>query len=143
MIDINSPTDETHQYLLHAVWKVKDDHGQEKFAHRVIHTEVKGPWDPKSYVEAYIKQEHPSWMPEGIGEIGLVQGTACISHMAIFKVSGRDELAWEAWLEEAKEKRAKVDHVREREADLITIKLLQRKWRIDVEEQECPKADEG
>ena len=137
MTDINENPAEEHQYLLHAVWCVTDHHDQEQYCHRVIHSIWEGEWDAKGIVERYVLAEHPDWMPARHGNIGYVQGSARLTGVTVYKVSSRDEKAWEKWLKEAKAAREVVNIKREREADMLTIRALQAKWNLNAEKQEC------
>lgn len=136
MTDLPEETVQEYQYVLNAVWQTEDGHT----AHRVIHSIATGEWNPKALIHEYIRQEHPQWLPEGVGKIGYVGAgdKVRVSGIQVYKVTDNDrEEAFDAWKEEAEEKRKVIDLQRMRAADIATILALCRKHEIDE-----PKIDE-
>lgn len=134
MSDTTSDKPQQHQYILHAVWQVEEDHHGHKHSrtgHRLIHSTWEGEWDEKAIITNFVSQEHPDWLPEGFGQIGYFQGAAKLTKVTVFHLapgSTRDDDSWWKWLEETKMARALVDNQREHTADMATIKRLQEKW---------------
>lgn len=139
MSDQSEETAPNYNYLLHAIWK--DEHG--KYAHRVIHTDAEGEWDPKACILAYIKEEHPSWLPNGVGQVGVAAGSLRMETVNVFKVTSwsKDD-EWHELRDDLEAQRKVVDKKRSYEADMATIAALQRKWST-VEEQECEETTTG
>jgi hypothetical protein len=134
MTDLPVETVEEYNYVLHAVWH--DDQGHA--AHRVIHSTAQGQWNPKALIQEYIRQEHPQWLPEGVGNIGYVEQVR-VGEIQVFKVIDCDlEDAFCEWKKEALEARKEVDTRRMREADITTIQALCRKHGFDE-----PKIDKA
>lgn len=134
MNDLTDEAAQSHQYILHAVWTVAEDHHGHKhtrYGHRVIHSTWDGVWDEKEIITSFVRQEHPDWLPEGTGQIGHFQGSAELVRVTVFHLapgSTRNEDAWWDWLKATKMTRALVDNEREHAADMATIKRLQEKW---------------
>lgn len=59
MNETSEISQEQHQYLLHAVWCVPDDHGGSNYGHRVIHSTWDGEWNTKAIVHQFVEGEHP------------------------------------------------------------------------------------
>jgi len=128
MTDSPDETAVEYQYVLHAVWQ--DDQGH--YAHRVIHSTATGEWDPKALIHEYIRQEHPKWLPEGVGKIGYLNESVRVQEIQVFKVVDCNlEDAFREWKDEALEARKEIDTRRMREADMATIHALCRKHGID------------
>lgn len=131
-----------HQYILHAVWKVTEDHHGHKHTrrgHRVIHSEWEGEWDEKAIITNFVRQEHPDWLPEGFGEIGVFEGSVELTMVTVFHLapgSTRNDDAWWEWLDDTKKARKKISHEREREADMATIERLKKKWGLSEQAEE-------
>ena len=129
MTDLPEETIEEYQYVLHAIWH--DDQGHA--AHRVIHSTAKGEWDPKALIHEYIRQEHPQWLPDGVGQIGFIGDKVRVGDVQVFKVIKCDlEAAFSEWKTEAEAARREVDIRRMKEADIATIHALCRKHGLDA-----------
>lgn len=128
-MDESHENSEEHQYLIHALWTINEDgHGHGHSLHRVYEGTATGPWDPEAYIEKYVTENHPQWLPNGVGQIGLVNEKVDVHSITIFKVSDKDETSWGEWTKAAQDKRGEVDKKRSYDADMMTIALLKKKW---------------
>lgn len=133
MTDLPEETVQEYQYVLNAVWQTEDGHR----AHRVIHSKATGEWNPKALIHEYVRQEHPQWLPEGVGKIGYVgeNDRVRVSGIQVYKVTRNNrEDAFNAWKEEAEEQRKVIDLQRMRSADIATIQALCGKHGFDEPE---------
>lgn len=144
MSEQHDTTEETHKYVIHILWTVTEEgHGHGHSLHHIHRGEASGPWNPKGYIDEYVKSKFPGWLPDATGPIGFMSPAIKAHSMSVLKVDAVDDAAWEEWLAETKRTRSAADKEREREADMFTIMALQKKWGLLDGEQECAEAQEG
>jgi len=107
-------------YFLHAVWQ--DEAGN--YQHRGIHTTGKG---PEKVLAAFIS-EHPEWERCDPHEVGRLNGFPV--SVKIFHVKSSDEMLWEEWIRQQRQRRVEQLRKEERARDLNEIVRLVNKWGV-------------